>query len=394
MQGWFASLRVFMKSFCFSLAVVGSLAILCCSLFAATTPAASLLPQEFGGWHQSGPAVESKDPAVADPVNAGLLKEYGFTDVAAANYTSSDGRKLAIKAARFADASGAYGAFTYYKLPQMLNEKIGDQAASLNERVLFYRGSILVDALFDRLSAMSAAELRELASGLPLPSENNRNLPGLPIYLPRESYVKNTAKYLVGPVGLEKVAAPVGAQLVDFTTGAEVVLGNFTTGDGPATMMLISYPTPQIAADRLRRIESAQQHPPQAPDSAPLLNPGPIFGRRTGPIVVLVSGQVSQGEANKLLNSVNYEANVTWNEPTSPNKRDNIGNLVINALLLCGILMGFSLIAGLAFGGVRVLIRSLFPDRLFDRPGEAEFISLHLGEGGSESVPSESKYLN
>jgi hypothetical protein len=383
-----------MKSFWFPLGVICSLFVLCCALFAAPGPTASLLPQEFGGWHESAPAAVSQDPALADPVNAALLKEYGFTDVAAATYTRDDGRKLTIKAARFADASGAYGAFTYYKMPQMLNEKVGDQAASLNERVLFYRGSILVDALFDRLSAMSAAELRELASGLPLPSENNRNLPGLPVYLPRESYVKNTAKYVVGPVGLEKIAAPVGTQLVDFSTGAEVVLGNFSTGDGQATLMLISYPTPQIAADRLRRIEDARAHPPQAPDSAPLLNAGPIFTRRTGPIVVIVAGAASQSDANTLLNSVNYEANVTWNEPTSPNKRDNIGNLVFNALLLCGILMGFSLIAGLAFGGVRVLIRSLFPDRLFDRPGEAEFISLHLGEGDPESVSSESKYLN
>ena len=47
----------------------------------------------------------------------------------------------------------------------MLIEKIGDGAASMNERVLFYRGNILVDAVFQKLSAMSAAELRELAAG-------------------------------------------------------------------------------------------------------------------------------------------------------------------------------------------------------------------------------------
>ena len=50
-----------------------------------------------------------------------------------------------------ADASGAYGAFTYYKQPEMLNEKIGDQASSLNNRVLFYRGNVLVEAVFDKL---------------------------------------------------------------------------------------------------------------------------------------------------------------------------------------------------------------------------------------------------
>ena len=106
------------------------------------------------------------------------------------------------------------------------------RAASLNERVLFYRGNILVDAVFEKLTAMSAAELRELSEALPLPAGNTRNLPILPQYLPKSGYVKNTAKYVVGPVGLEKISAPLSAQLVDFNASAEVALGNYQTSDG------------------------------------------------------------------------------------------------------------------------------------------------------------------
>jgi len=118
---------------------------------------ANILPESFGGWKLSTPSRFSKDPVAADPTNAALLKEYGFTDFAGATYTRDDGRKLTIKAARFQDASGAYGAFTFYKAPEMLNEKIGDQGYSFNNRVLFYRGDILIDAVFEQLSAMSAA---------------------------------------------------------------------------------------------------------------------------------------------------------------------------------------------------------------------------------------------
>jgi hypothetical protein len=75
---------------------------------------------------------------------------------------------------------------------------------------------------------------------------------------------------------------------------------------------------------------------------------------------------------------VNYDASVTWNENTFLSKRDNIGNLVWNALVLCGILMGFALVAGFAFGGFRILVKRLFPERIFDRRGEMEFISLNL----------------
>ena len=92
---------------------------------------------------------------MADGVNADLLKEYGLTDFESGTYTAEDGRKVALKAIRFADASGAYGAFTYYKLPQMRQESIPDLGSSLNERVLFYRGNILVDAVFEKLTAMT-----------------------------------------------------------------------------------------------------------------------------------------------------------------------------------------------------------------------------------------------
>jgi len=35
---------------------------------------------------------------------------------------------------------------------------------------------------------------------------------------------------------------------------------------------------------------------------------------------------------------------------------------------------------GVAFGGVRILVKRLFPDRVFDRPEQMEFISLRLAE--------------
>jgi len=357
---------------------------------------APILPTQFGGWQISGSPHTSADPAMADPVNAAVLKEYGFSGFESATYTRDDGRKLTLKAARFADASGAYGAFTYYKTPPMLVEKIGDQAGSLNERVLFYRGDILVDAVFQNLTAMSAAELRELAADLPLPSGGTRNLPGLPAYLPAQSYVKNTAKYVVGPVALHNLNAPVPAELVDFNAGAEVVVGNYNSSAGQATLMLISYPTPQIAGEHLRRIEAAA-HPQSSNTTESNTGPAssqpvfsqpvfdrPIFGKRTGPIVVVAAGALTQSEAASLLASVNYDANVTWNENTYLTKKDNVANLLVNVIILCFIIIGFALVAGVAFGGIRLLAKRLFPDRIFDRSQDVEFISLHLSESRPE----------
>ena len=44
------------------------------------SPAPPILPKQFAGWQIEGAAQASKDAAAADPTNAALLKEYGFTD--------------------------------------------------------------------------------------------------------------------------------------------------------------------------------------------------------------------------------------------------------------------------------------------------------------------------
>lgn len=344
----------------------------------AANPA--ILPASFGGWQISTPQT-SKDPAAADPTNAPVLKEYGFTDFEGATYTRDDGRKLTIKAARFQDASGAYGAFTFYKSPDMLNEKIGDQAYSLNKRVLFYHGNILVDAVFHQLSAMSVAQLRDLTDALPRPPGSSGNLPGLPIYLPKDSYVKNTSKYIVGPLALERSAAPLPAQYVDFSKGAEVVLGDYNLSGAPATMMLIGYPTPQIAAAQLKQIEAAQQ--------GHQLGDATISIRRTGPILVLVRGAgISAGDAKSLVSSVNYDADVTWNQNTYFTRRDNVANLIVGVILLAAIIGGMSIVVGFAFGGFRLAMKRVFPNRVFDRPEQMEIIALHLSDRTQESPNS------
>jgi Protein of unknown function (DUF3485) len=348
-----------------------------------STPEVAILPREFGGWQLQGTAQTGKDPAAADAANPAVLKEYGFADVSSGTYTRDDGRRLTLRAARFGDTSGAYGAFTYYKQPEMLNEKIGDQGSSLNNRVLFYRGNILVDALFDKLSAMSAAELRELAADIPLPQGGARNLPSLPTYLPKQDYVKNSVKYIMGPLTLDKIGSPVSAELIDFASGAEVVEGTYHGSGGEGTLVLISYPTPQIAAEHFKRIEAARQPTATQPATQPaVVELGAFAQKRSGPIVAVAAGPISQSEANSLLASVHYDADVTWNENTFFDKKNNVANLLWNVVVLCGFLMGITLVAGIAFGGVRVALQRLLPKR--KRSAEEEFIALNIEETARE----------
>jgi hypothetical protein len=357
------------------------------SAFAAEKPTpvlspAAVLPPQFGGWQLKGDIAKSDDPAAADQTNAPVLKEYGFQHFEKATYTRDDGRSLAIRAAVFADSSGAYGAFTYYASEEMAEETIGAQAAFLNNRVLFYQGNVLVDAVFDRMSVMSAAQLRQLAGLLPPAEGNKGNPPSLPTRLPKRaaetSLEKNTTKYILGPAALDRLGSPLPTSLVDFKSGAEVVLGKYAVNAGDSTLMLVEYPTPQIAAERLRQIDASHQVTQQQPGVASIVDVGPFFDTRTGPIIVIAAGPLSKSEARALMSSISYEADVTWNENTYVTKKDNLANFLFNAIILCGIVVGLALVAGVAFGGLRLLVKRLFPDSVFDRRETMEIISLHL----------------
>ncbi len=344
-----------------------------------------ILPKQFAGWQMQGAGQASKDAAAADPTNAALLKEYGFTDFEAATYKSDDGRALKIRAARFADASGAFGAYSFYLQPEMAREEIGDQGASVNQRVLFYRGHIVVEAVFSQLSPMSPAGLRELAGVLPRPGGNAGNLPPILAFMPHHGYEANTEKYAEGPLALGAIASPLPADLVDFSASPEVVLGQYSTSGGGATLMLIEYPTPAVAAEHLRRIDAAQHAAQPQAGVAAIENVGPFFDKRTGPIVAIAAGPLSQSDAQTLLGAVNWDPRVTWNENTYFDKKNNIANLLVNIILLCIIVGAISLATGVAFGGARVLLRRYFPGPVFGRSDQAEFISLRLGETAAQA---------
>jgi hypothetical protein len=348
------------------------LTVATCLYLAAFTFAAdnsAVLPTSFAGWIQTGQPRTISNASQADAAYPAVLKEYGFVDSETATYTRDDGRKLTIKAARFDDATGAYGAFTFYRQPAMQSEQIGTKAASASDRILFFRSNVLVDANFDRLTGMSASELRELAGMLPSAKGSADNLPNLPQFLPKNDAVENSEKYILGPQALLAAHAPLSAEQVDFSHDPEILLQDYSSKDGPLTLTLINYPTPQIAGERLKALQNTQPGSTNA-----------MLVRRTGPIIDVVTGATGSSDARDLLNSVNYEAEVTWNEATSVSKRDNIGNLIVGVFALIGVILLISFVFGVFFGGIRLALKRVFPNRVFDRPEDVEIIQLHLRE--------------
>ena len=349
---------------------------------ATAAPAAPpLLPTDFAGWSLSGPAQESAAPEAADAANASVLKEFGFQQFSAAHYADAD-NKLSVRAIRFQDASGAFGAFTFFRRAGSIPEQIGRSAAWDGSHVLFWNGATLVDATLDKVTPMTASELRELAKDLPQPPGSANVAPPLPGYLPRQDLEVNQTHYSLGPEAYARGGGVLPPPLVDFPSSAEAVTANYSSRDGDGQMTLLIYPTPQMAAARLRDIDAflkAGNTKSAWPQALAESRPDSLLTRRSGPIVAITSGSLPAATAHKLINQVNYQADVVWNNPQGYiSDGSKVARLILGIFALTGILGAAAILLGLFLGGGRALYRVLRGKPASAFQEETEFIRLNL----------------
>src|SRR5205814_8632490 len=98
----------------------------------------------------------------------------------------------------------------------------------------------------------------------------------------------------------------------------------------------------------------------------------------------LVLGDIGADAAKQLASTVEYDSDVTWNQNTYQNAKDNVGRVVLGRIILAAVIMGMLLVSSIAFGGSRVAISRLLPGKVFDRPEQVEIIGLHLSDKGPQ----------
>jgi hypothetical protein len=326
-----------------------------------------LLPRSFAGWTPAASPRTGATPDAADQADADVLKEYGFKDYATADYTRA-GHHLTVHARRFGDATGAYGAFTFYRHPGMQLENIGREAASAGNHVLIWTGNTLVDAIFD--TSPDKAALKALADAIPAAPGPDAVAPALPRHLPAQGLQLDTVHYYIGPAAYARSGAPLPAALIDFTRDPEVVTAQYANSNGKGALTIVEYPTPQIAIARAKAIEDQLKEGSGSVARAV---------HRSGPLVAVTSGDLSFADAHDLLDKVKYEADVTVDHARSyVSEVKKTARLVLGIIYLTFILGGSSLLVGLFLGGGRALIR-----RLRGKPisslNDEEFITLKLG---------------
>jgi hypothetical protein len=304
---------------------------------------AAIWPDAIGAWHRT---------AVSKPVLADgpLWDEYGLRESETASYENGSA-KFTATAWRLQDSTGALAAYDWQRPGQSEPSKVAALAAETAGSLLLVHGNYL----------LSFAGYKPTTPELDPIVESLRNvdttaLPTLPGYLPLQDLVPGSERYITGPASLRKFNPGIPSSAAAFHLGAEAQLGVFHGPKGETVLTIFDYPTHQIAmqqAASLGKIPGAEV-------------------KRSGPLVAVILFPPDPDAAERLLAQVRYRAEVTRNEYV-PTLRDNIGNLVITAFVLTGLLLAFCVVSGLALGGSRALLRH------FRKGEEPEaMITLHL----------------
>jgi hypothetical protein len=348
----------------------------------------ALLPDAFDGWVTTEPSKVETDAAEVDAASAAALKEYGFNAALLANYKRGSDT-LSMRALRFDDASGAYGAYTYYRQNGWPKEDIGTGAASDHNRILFWQGTTVVDATFSRIGPMTAGELREIARQLPVPTGNRAMIPPILANLPQAKIDGQTMHYAEGPAGYAGSGGALPPALVDFDKGAEAVTASYSLTSGKATLTIIDYPTPQIAEAQETAIraylKAGSQAQPPWPKPLTDSDQASLEVRHSGPLVVVVSGDAVPDDSHRLLETVNFDASLTAVPLPVESDVQVTSKLLMGIAVLSIIGAAAAIVLGGFLGGGRALYR-MARGRPISSVYDEEFIHLDLAEKWDERV--------
>lgn len=304
---------------------------------------AAIWPDAIGAWRRT---------AVSQPVlaDAPIWDEYGLRESETATYENGSA-KFTATAWRLQDPTGALGAYDWQRPAKSEPSKMAALAAETANSLLLVHGNYLL--LFSDYKP-TTPELDPIIESLL--NVDTSSLPALPGYLPSRDLVPGSERYIIGPASLRKFNPGIPPSAAAFHLGAEAQLGVFSGPKGETTLTIFNYPTHQIAmqqADNLGKTPGAEV-------------------KRSGPLVAVILSPPDPDAAERLLAQVRFQAEVTRDERV-PTLRDNIGNLVVNAFVLTGLLLAFCLVSGLAVGGFRAFFRRF-------RKGEDPdaMITLHL----------------
>lgn len=305
-----------------------------------------------------------------------IEREYGVESLEIRSYELGGSTAEAVVEAS-PDTTTAYGLLTYYATgeitlsPGLARFFLGHDAALMADRRYFFRiprgngtASRISDSDIDALLFMLVRSYPMAQQDVFLPTDS----------LPRKGLIAGTEKYLLGPEAARHALPSFRTDLLGFSQGAEVQMGTYVTKDGGrATVLAISYPTPQMARARYGEMESILGLNQER-------GPGSVFGKRLASFVIIVLDANSAATAKSLTDAFTLSGRVVENEPYPGDKPITVQlmELIVNNLLFVFILSGIGIGGGLLVFILKRLARKWFPDSPWVEPEDGSLTVLKL----------------
>jgi hypothetical protein len=329
-------------------------------------------------WKASGSPTQSGDLTslpTGMPFPLAVLKECGIRSVWQASYTR--GKETAqVQVLELGDTSGAFSLFSLLNQPIQQIQALGDRSVLSANDLWMWQVNLLVHVIDPKQSGKSKSRLLELGKEISRLIHQRAEIPNLVKQLPFHNQVPGSFRYVLGSRGLESLGIPVQTSSLRFEMGAEASTARYRLPSGEAQLLLISYPTPQMARKFFARIQEP---------SVVLKNPTPqdrIFSKRAGPLVAVLMEASDAAEAAKLLAAIQYSADLTWDEapPRDAQEVRDYLRTIVRSIMLTGTLLLFTFGVGVLFGLLRLAVKLWVPFPIFDRPEDVELIQLRLWE--------------
>ena len=140
-----------------------------------------------------------------------------------------------------------------------------------------------------------------------------------------------------------------------FATGAEpeVMAAQYASGANHGGLLLDRLPESTVAEQHLRHLAGV------IPGGKPVA----ALERKGSVLSVVIAPSSATNTRAKLRQSINYETQVTWNEPSTTATDPPIVSTLVKIFIGTGVFMLVAVVLGVAFGGVRVLTKNFFPAR-------------------------------
>ncbi len=298
------------------------------------------LPDKLGNdWRASSPS--RKFVAIAETAEAKILLEYGLQSITDRLYSNGK-TQLRIEAFEMKYASGAYGLWTIHR---------GILAAGQQE---IFNGRFVF-----RFSSSDQSLTESVVSQMQINLTSTSEPPLLPTYLPEQSKIANSEKYLAGPEAFARLAEISDLKdTIDFTGGTHATVADYNNGSGKMSIVLIEFQSPQFAADGLAKIQAHFNSLSQDEQKKRIL-------RRVGNYAVEAVNVSDPTAAEEVLKQVKYMVRVHWEgknasdiplpfrppDPSALREVIQTGQLLVATFYWIGILLVGAVLTGIFTGG-------------------------------------------